>query len=152
MNKNLILKILFFIELYVLVGSKIFAQVAGVASPTIVKVGVHTNPAVIHWKNPGIYFNPLYAKTYAWDTYTQDITSRRTEIYQAFSFGIKTESISTEIEHRKGKYLLNYHNIFVLGIKGVQELDKITQEQQVYIKSLEDRIIDLEAIVGQLVE
>ena len=101
MKKNLILKILFFLGLFVLVGSKIFAQSFGVASPNIFKLGVHTNPAVIHWKNPGIYFNPIYAKFDSWDKYNQDATTRRTQIYQSFSFGIKTESISTEIEQRK---------------------------------------------------
>ncbi len=36
--------------------------------------------------------------------------------------------------------------------KATQELDKIIREQQVTIKTLEDRIGDLEAIVGQLID
>ena len=46
----------------------------------------------------------------------------------------------TELEHRKGKYLLNYQNIFVLGIKGIQELDKLVQELKAELQSIKTQL------------
>ena len=54
----------------------------------------------------------------------------------------------TELEHRKGKYLLNYQNIFVLGIKGIQELDKLVQSQQEQITALQQELQTLKDLLN----